>query len=734
MADTQNLPLVVDLDGTLIRTDMMWESLSHLLRQNPLALFKILFWWAHGRAFLKQKLAERVQVDPATLPYHKQFLAWLHEEKRAGRKIVLATASDIKMAQPIADHVGLFDEVLASDGQTNLRSENKLRVLTGKFGERGFDYAGNSAADFAVWRGARQAVVVNAGRRVLREAARCTRLGPTFCDNFSAIAVAQRFCRELFWDSGYLAAMIAGVLLAVAFPKFNLAGFAWIAPALMIFAARQGASRLDAFRSGYIAGLAFWLTSLYWLLNMPVVGFPILGWIALCAYLAIFFAAWNWLVAPFKWENSNWSSRLIWALAGAAAWVAQEFLRDWLLTGFPWNDLGVSQFKLTPLIQLAALTGVHGVSFLVVWFSLSLFSAAQMVFRNPARRFVWQAEMALPLCAVMLCYLGGFFTMNSETPAAERSLRVTLVQPSEPQTLIWSPSEDARRFARLLAQSQAALTNRTELLLWPESAVPTVDDATYKTINQFVRSNHIWLILNADDAQINLKSTNYFNAAFLVTPEGRWQQVYHKRRLVIFGEYVPLADWLPFLKWFTPISGGWTPGDKSAQFEISRPPADDGHIITLIKSDRLSAISEHNKAILSPLICFEDIFASLGRDAAEDETDLLVNLTNDGWFGESAEQWQHAAAAVFRAVENNLPLVRCANNGLSCLIDAHGRVRQFIADKKGEIHTCGTLTIEIPLADNRTPTYYHRHGNWFVWVCLALSLVSLLRCFKSKDY
>ena len=104
------VPLVVDLDGTLIRTDMMWESLSRLLRRNPLAIFQILFWWTCGRARLKQKLAARVQVDPATLPYHETFLTYLREQKTAGRKLILATPSDLQMALPVAKHVGLFDE------------------------------------------------------------------------------------------------------------------------------------------------------------------------------------------------------------------------------------------------------------------------------------------------------------------------------------------------------------------------------------------------------------------------------------------------------------------------------------------------------------------------------------------------------------------------------------------------------------------------------------------------
>src|SRR5271154_3564909 len=179
------VPLVVDLDGTLIKTDLLWEHLARLLRRNPLQIFQILFWWTRGRALLKMKLAARVKIDPTTLPYQEKFLTYLREQKAAGRKLILATASDLQMALPVANHVGLFDEVLGSDGKTNLRGENKVKALVAKFGERGFDYAGNSDVDYAVWRGAREAVVVNASPAVLKGAAQCAKLGPTFNDGYS---------------------------------------------------------------------------------------------------------------------------------------------------------------------------------------------------------------------------------------------------------------------------------------------------------------------------------------------------------------------------------------------------------------------------------------------------------------------------------------------------------------------------------------------------------------------
>jgi phosphoserine phosphatase len=179
-AAANQIPLAVDLDGTLIRSDMMWESLAKLLREKPFITLAVPFWWLRGRAFLKQQVAAQVQVDVTTLPYTEDFLHWLREEKRSGRKLVLATASDLKMAEPIARHIRLFDEILASDGEINLRDEAKLAALTQKFGERGFDYAGNSSVDLDVWKGSRQAVVVNANAALVQRAEQLTKIGKVF--------------------------------------------------------------------------------------------------------------------------------------------------------------------------------------------------------------------------------------------------------------------------------------------------------------------------------------------------------------------------------------------------------------------------------------------------------------------------------------------------------------------------------------------------------------------------
>lgn len=523
-------------------------------------------------------------------------------------------------------------------------------------------------------------------------------------------------------------AIIAGVLLAFSFPNAGMAGFAWVAPGLLLFAT-LGAQPRTAFRIAYIGGLAHYLVSLYWLLNIPYrwLGIPFgpaAGWLALSAYVAIYPAIWAWLLNGlvvreygvssgrmsecFKQPLVNeWIHRFVLCLGGAAAWVGLEMIIARLFTGFPWNLLGASQYKLTPLIQISTITGVYGVSFLVVWLSLALMMAMLRLVQNPARRSAWIGELIVPMLVLAVLFQWGFRqTRSAETPG--RSLRVTCIQPSIPQTLIWDESKDTERLSELIALTGRALSNRTDLLIWPEAAVPKLlryDEETFAAVTGIARSNKVWMIIGADDAEPRRdtpdpEDADYYNSSFLISPEGKLVDRYRKRGLVIFGEYIPLERWMPFLKWFTPIQGGFTPGDKPVPFELGE--------LALTTS---------------VLICFEDIFPGLGREAAKD-SDFLVNITNNGWFGESAAQWQHAAAAVFRAVENRIQLVRCSNNGITCWVDDRGAVREVFTDAKGRVYGPGIFAFELPLARRVQATFYFLNGDLFGWTCVTL-LVAL---------
>ena len=409
----------------------------------------------------------------------------------------------------------------------------------------------------------------------------------------------------------------------------------------------------------------------------------------------------------------RWARRTLWAISGAALWVSLEMLVARLFTGFPWNLLGASQYQMVPLIQIASVTGIYGVSFLVVWVSLSLLSAGLMIVLRPTTRSAWVGEIILPVVVVALVFNFGFRQLARDSAPA-RTLNVTLVQPSIPQTLIWDTSRDLERFHDLIHLSEQALTNRTDLLIWPEAGVPSYarwDTNIYSAITNLVRQHHVWLILGSDDLgpaapPAPPDTYQFYNASFLVNPDGEFVARYLKRNLVVFGEYIPLVRWLPFVKWFTPIEGGFTPGNRPVPFFLTRPE---------VKT--------------STLICFEDTFPFLAREAADDDTDFLVNLTNNGWFGDSAAQWQHAASALFRAVENRLPLIRCSNNGLTGWMDGHGRLREVFRDAGGTIYGPGFLTAQIPLlapGGKRTPTFYHEHGDWFGWTCVALTSLTLL--------
>jgi len=498
----------------------------------------------------------------------------------------------------------------------------------------------------------------------------------------------------------------------MAFPLPGIAGLAWVAPGIMI-AAGFGRSGPDSFRMGYVAGLAFYLASLYWLLLIPYrwLGIPFgpaAGWLALAGYLAFYPAVWVWLMTRFSPET--WSQRAVWALFGGIAWVGLEMVVVRLFSGFPWNLLGTTQYKLTPLIQIASVTGVYGVSFVVVWTSLGLFSAARSMLQSPSRRSTWAGELILPLLLVAVLFHLGLRQLREVNPPPEKHIRVALVQPSIPQTLIWDPAGSDARFAELLRLSSQAVSNRAELVIWPEAAVPKLlryDVPTFEAVTKIAREGRVWMIIGADDAEPKpgapgKEENEYSNSSFLISPEGKLVERYRKRNLVIFGEYIPLVRWLPFLKWFTPIDGGFTPGDRVVPFEMP----DLG-------------------ATTAVLICFEDVFPWCAREAAATNTQFLLNLTNDGWFGESAAQWQHAISGLFRAVENNIPLVRSCNNGLTCWIDERGRIRQVLRNEGGSPYAAGVMHFELPLrgaAGAGGRTFYNRHGDLFGWTCFALTV------------
>ena len=529
---------------------------------------------------------------------------------------------------------------------------------------------------------------------------------------------------------------VVGVLWALAFPLPGWAGLAWIAPALLFFGT-LGLSAAGAFRFGYVAGLVHYVVLLRWMRHMPVSVGAYAAWMALAAYCALFPALWTWLghrllgpsdpvpgPDPLRPEVPRpepsgifersvrtwlpvargyalrpWGRRAGLLVALAASWVVLEWLRAHLLTGFPWAPLGMSQWKQLPLIQIASVTGVYGVSFLVCWCGLAIGGAMLTLGVRPESRWSWTAEARLPLALTLMVMGWGFWEVMGyrrlEALAGRETVSLALVQPSVPQTLLWDVAEEGRTFAKIETLSRQALALKPRVLVWPEGSFG-LDQAHFGRMQELLSGTGADWVFGADDSERTEGRIRRFNAAFLRQADGILSPVYRKRRLVAFGEYVPLARWLPFLKWVTPIGDGFDPGDQPVAFRFG------------------------TNAVAAPVICFEDVFPHGIRDHVTAETDFVLVLTNDGWFSDSAAQWQHTAAAVFRAVENGVAVVRACNNGLTGWWDARGTPRNVLGEPKGDVHAAGVLLAEVPVGLPYVETPYHRNGDVFAGVCAAL--------------
>jgi len=518
------------------------------------------------------------------------------------------------------------------------------------------------------------------------------------------------------WVPG-LAAVGSGLLAGLAFPWPGWSGLAWLAPALLM-GAGLGQSGGRAFRLGYVAGLVQFLVSLRWLLLIPFPTGALAAWLALGAYCALFWGAGLWLTlgwirgltglpAAASWEASAralaglvwWRRAGVW-LGAAALATGLEVVRGRAFSGFPWNFYGVTQWENAPLIQVASVTGIFGVTFLLHWVSLALFGALLQVQLSPRNRFSWTADLRLPLAVLLVLVGWGFRRVMHGAPQGP-PVTLALVQPSIPQTLIWDDAANPERFTKVFELTRTALALQPDALIWPEGSLPDITEAQFEAVTGETRKSGAWWFFGTGYGRLVEGRPEHYNAALLVDANGRVVDRYHKRRLVIFGEYIPFERTLPFMKWLTPIGSSFTPGGQAGAFRFG----------------------PDTNTVASPVICFEDLFPESTREHVTPETDFLLELTNNGWFGESSAHWQHCAGAALRAVENGVPLVRCANNGLTCWLDEFGRLRDLLG-RKGSEYAPGVLITQVPRRAEGVPrplTWYHRNGDVFGWSCVGVT-------------
>ncbi len=489
-------------------------------------------------------------------------------------------------------------------------------------------------------------------------------------------------------------AALSGGMLVLAFPSVDLGGLAFVA--LVPWLARLADLRpRPAALSGLVAGLAFFLGSLWWIAGTMLRYGDVPGALAvpvavailvlLAGYLSLFTAG---FAAGLAWLRPATGPAFV--LAAATMWVALEYVRAYLLSGFPWNLLGYSQYRNAALLPVVTVTGVYGLSFLVVAANAALAWALHHWGR-------WREAGRAAAAAGGLGTLALLPGLAADgTPADRASIPVALVQGNIAQELKWDP---ARQLETLVTYQRlslgAALEYRPALIVWPETAVPfsLEDPRRREPVLAVARATQTPLLVGAPHT--DRAANRVHNSAFLVDATGAVADRYDKVHLVPFGEYVPLRRLLFFADWF--VSGGigeFTPGDAVRVFASS--------------AGRFGVT-----------ICYEAIFPELVRQAFAGGAEFLVNVTNDAWFGRTPAPYQHLAMAAVRAVENQAYVVRAANTGISAIIAPDGRI----------VRTSGLFTREVVAASigpRRRTTFYTRYGDVFARAILGAAVLGLL--------
>jgi len=474
---------------------------------------------------------------------------------------------------------------------------------------------------------------------------------------------------------------------------------AWVALAPLLVALAEAPSPAHGFRLGYVTGAISSLGIVYWT-SIVVVQFGGLAqpigiavMVLLCLALALFPSVFGWTVA--RWRRTHGPAAL---LLAPVAWVATEILRAHTLFNFSWCLLGYSQHANLPMIQIARYGAVYGVSFVVAAVSSTLAFVVVERRRGP-RTFAVLGTAAV----VAVVWMHGEWRLG-QTPAEVGRLRVGLVQASIAQDEKWDAAHAWANVDRHLELTRRAAAQGARLVAWPESSLPFLFDAVpvvAAQLTDLVRQHGIYLLFGNDDREGGPEDVRgkIWVGAKMLDPRGELVLRYHKIRLVPFGEYVPIQSVLTlggrFSAKLVQEAGDFTPGDDYALGPV------DGHPV-------------------ATFICYEAIFPDLVREFAARGAQLLVNITNDGWYGRTSAPYQHFAMAKFRAVENERYLVRAANTGISAVVDPRGRV---VA--RTELFERTVLVHDVPLLAGTT--FYSRRGDVFAWGCLggAVALLAL---------
>jgi len=498
----------------------------------------------------------------------------------------------------------------------------------------------------------------------------------------------------------FVLALVSGALLALSFPKFGHAAFAWIAlaPLLLALAHRRQPVR-RAFTLGLLTGIVYFAGTLYWLVQTMVTfgglttPLATLAAALLIAYLSLFPAFFALVQARVL---RAFGRRAL--LLAPFVWVASEIGRTYILDGFPWELLGYSQASALPVAQLASVVGVYGLSAFVAMVSAA---AVYVTLERGAAR--WKVGGAVALIVLAVAAGGAWRLRDSRLTRAGAPVTVAVIQGNILQDEKWDPSMRDAIMERYIEMSREAIGRGAQFILWPESSTPLPyeeDVARGEAIRRLARQSHVTLLVGSDQVEPirpvdqSKPQVRLYNAAYLIRPDGGTAAIYRKIHLVPFGEYVPFKRLLFFVGTLVDAVSDFTPGTQALVLPVA------GHEV-------------------STAICYEVIYASLVRDFVQNGSELLTTITNDAWYGRSSAAYQHWQQASLRSIEEGRYLARAANTGISGFVDPYGRVLQ-----ESHLFESAVLTEDLRFLTDRT--IYSRVGDLVGWLSVVLTAVAFV--------
>ncbi|MEI6807348.1 MAG: apolipoprotein N-acyltransferase [bacterium] len=509
-------------------------------------------------------------------------------------------------------------------------------------------------------------------------------------------------------------AVSSGLLLASCFSPLEWHVAAWFALVPLLLIAKHSTPG-SAFKWGMLCGLIFWIPALSWLRILSEKGVPapvaFLAWMLLATYCALYIAVFAMIVSSLctACGTGNWMRNLALIVAISVIWVGLEYLRSNLASGFPWNTLGVSQalasnqFSVS-VCQVAELGGGYAVSALIVLLNAGLtMTVISHCGVSVGRKYKVHPELTFSLICVTAAVMWGasvFARLQRPEPA---NMTIAIVQPNIAQLEKWDSDFAAPIYNSLIKLTRQSLAyTGVDLIVWPETSVPypVFCDESIAFMADLL-TNGVPILVGSTDDRLMDQGIIY-NSSVLMDSSGKPLQIYNKQHLAPFGEYAPLSSLFSnFVARVAPE--GWlglTPGNRTVVFSLVKRP----------------------ELCFAPLICFEDAFPGLARDAVRAGARLLIDQTNDAWFDVSSGARQHLSHCIFRCIENRVPAVRAANTGVSCFIDRAGRIPEDGILKQ---LTASSLPVTATIPSRDMPlTFYTRHGDSvFAFPCAVIAVL-----------